>query len=345
MYRPISLFRICFRSFRFSVSFPPRSAQGIPMRSSALLLLFFSFHLACRVTSAVIDSVPGVSPNDSALDSLDGGDEQGIRTETRFGTVGLPSHSSLASNAPSDTIPSHSFSSTFDLQPPSSTASPDPFSFTTESSQTETHATGSSIAVPSQIQSSENQTPRHRPSQVAIMGIAVGLIVLLALVAVVVFLLRRARAKRIAALSDFVIDDTEAALPGPLQQTIQKREIGAGSATLVRFDLPLASSIMAHDTEPSPSLVRRMAQLEHQAREMQDEIQTLRSQSSSPLYSVDKSGVRRSNNDCVQVNVAQKEKFEYLAIRAKGLETVRDERDSIGEDVPPGYDFTMARIP
>ncbi|KAK6977697.1 hypothetical protein R3P38DRAFT_3122895 [Favolaschia claudopus] len=303
----VSVFCTYFRSFRFSVSFPPPSTQGIPMRS------------------------------------LDGGDEQGIRTETRFGTVVSPSLSSLISNAPSDTIPSNSFSSTFDLQPPSSTASPDPFSFTTESSQTETHATGSNIAVPSQIQSSENQTPRHRPSRVAIMGIAVGLIILFALMAVVVFLLRRARAKRIAALSDFVID-TEAALPGPFKQQamIQTREIGAGSANLVRFDLPS----MAHDTESSPSLVRRMAQLEHQAREMQGEIQALRSQSSSPsLNSVDKSEVRSrfNNSDCRQVNVAQKEKLDSLAMRAKGLQTVR--HVDAGEDVPPGYDFAMARLP
>ncbi|KAK7031933.1 hypothetical protein R3P38DRAFT_2926128 [Favolaschia claudopus] len=181
------------------------------------------------------------------------------------------------------------------------------------------------------------------------MGIAVGLIVLLALVAVVVFLLRRARAKRIAALSDFIID-TEAGLPG---QTMKTREIhGAGSANLVHFAnsrLPSTSpTTMAHDTEPSPSLVRRMAQLEHQARETQVKIQALRSQGlSSPLNSVDKSEVRsRFNNDCqcVQVNVAQKEKFDSLAMRqAKGLQTIRDVDD--GEDVPPGYDFAMARLP
>jgi hypothetical protein len=77
--------------------------------------------------------------------------------------------------------------------------------------------------------------------------------------------------------------------------------------------------------EPTMNPAQKMAQLEHQARILQQEIEALKRSNHSE--SDDSKGY--------VVNVAQREKFDSLAARAREIKTYRDPDPT--EDVPPDY--------
>ncbi|KAJ7821375.1 hypothetical protein B0H14DRAFT_2831432 [Mycena olivaceomarginata] len=147
----------------------------------------------------------------------------------------------------------------------------------------------------------------------AVIGIALGAILLAVVAAVIFWLLRRPRSK--SGHSSRIVLDAEAA-PAAKQMS----STGANTS-------PLSYSA-GEDQNVCQS--QRLAQLEHQTRALQQEIDALRGSSLNRSESESSTGY--------SVNAGQKQKFDSLAARAGNLRVYR-EPDPV-EDVPPEYAFS-----
>ncbi|KAJ7648339.1 hypothetical protein DFH06DRAFT_1423948 [Mycena polygramma] len=152
--------------------------------------------------------------------------------------------------------------------------------------------------------------------QPVLIGIIIGLSLLAVIAAAVVFLLMRMLQRR---SSKPAVDP----------------EVAPFSAEGIRVACAdaIVTPAAARNPELAESIPYKLAQLENQARAVQREIDSLRhaNQLSNKL----------SGTECVKgysgdVNVAQKQKFDSLAARARELTTCR-EPDSSEDELPPGY--------
>ncbi|KAF8210806.1 hypothetical protein K438DRAFT_2046530 [Mycena galopus ATCC 62051] len=175
------------------------------------------------------------------------------------------------------------------------------------------------IPKPLAVGTGEPTAKGYRLSTPLILAIIVGLALVAVLVAFIFVLLRRSRKNR--RVSKISLD------PEAAPSTKEMRGIDAGTAA------PPSYSV---DSEQGPNPThsqggQTLAQLEHQTRVLQEQIQALRGRNLG--------SVETENPKCyTTVNAAQKEKFDSLAARAQKLTTYR-EPDS-PQDMPPEYEST-----
>ncbi|KAF8210812.1 hypothetical protein K438DRAFT_1929091 [Mycena galopus ATCC 62051] len=207
-------------------------------------------------------------------------------------------------------------------QPPSSSASVGTSTapVTASASSTAKSDTNTHIGAP---------VANSHPVSPAVIG-AVVVLVLLAILAAVILWLRRRRSQRHRHNSRFTLDPESR----PVSERTPVSTVNLRYAVLdspERRDtvaLPsYSASISSVQPAPNPHQDARLAQLENQARAVQQEIEALRG-----------SNLNNAESGPSTVSASQVEKFDSLAARGGKLTTSREPEPS--EDVPPEYELS-----